>query len=108
MVAARINIDRYRGDNYPLKLFLYKEEDVQLNIAGCTFVLKLTDPDGDSVTKIIDGTIVSAESGTVEFRFDSNTFQAVGKVKAEAEMTNTDGYKYTLANGVINIIQDLG
>jgi hypothetical protein len=42
MITTKQNFTRYKGDNYPIKLTLFKEQDIPMNITEATITLKIS------------------------------------------------------------------
>jgi len=108
MIAAKQNFERYKGDSYPIKLTLLQAEDTPLVITGSTITLKVQNALGTEIEKTITGTITDAVQGKAQFNFETTTFIEVGSFKYEVEMLTSTGVMYTIATGVLKIVQDLG
>jgi hypothetical protein len=101
------NFTRIVGDNYPIKIKLFKSTDIPMDITGGTLTLKILNALGTSVEFTIIGDIIVPIDGEGEFAFESTEFTTVGKYKYEIEFISQFNIKYTIANGTFDIIADL-
>jgi hypothetical protein len=102
------NLERFRGDSYPI-LLKVKDEENTVNITSYTFrftmakdIYTLRNP-----LVRVGGTIQDGSTGIVEFKFLPNTFNVVGDYIYDIQMTCPAGVVYTVMAGTISIKQDV-
>ena len=105
-------ITRKRGDDYSIFLNLTDGANAPLDITGASFKLS-TSATRESVVEAyefqITGSIVgSATDGKVEFSFDSDKADSLGKFYYDIEMLDSAGKTRTVDDGVIVFTQDIG
>ena len=102
------NFTRTVGDNYPIKIKLFKSADIPMDITGGVLTLKILNAAGTAVEFTVIGNNIAPLEGEAEFNFNSTEFEVIGKYKYEIEFVSQFNIKYTIANGTFDIIADLG
>jgi len=104
MITTKKDFTRIKGDSYPIKITLKKSKTEALDITGATVTMRVMFDTLTSFTaNIIDGV-----TGIAEFTFTTSTFSADGSFKYEIELLTSGGIVYTVANGTIKVVADLG
>lgn len=105
------DIKRKRGDTYANELTVKKGGE-PFNITGCTFKLTVTSiavpPDESTKLFHINGTIIDAANGRVEFAPLAADVDRVGTCYYDIEMVDGAGRKRTIKEGKYIFTQDRG
>ena len=104
-------LTRYRGDTSPDQ-FTVRKDGVVVDITGCTFKMTVNsekDPtDTTAQLFTVDGTIVSAVNGQVDFSPDATQAdQTPGDYFYDVQMTTGAGVIQTIDKGRYRFVQDI-
>lgn len=108
-----MDLTRKRGDTYADEIVLQsRSTGAAINITGCSFVLTV-DPhqyptDAAANLFALDGTILDAAAGRVEFAPSSGQANQVGSYWYDIQMTDAVGRKRTILSGRYTFVQDIG
>lgn len=109
---ARIDLYRTRGDTYPEDFTFLNGNGAAQSITGCTFRLSVdtlqNPPNSSTNITTIAGSILVAAAGT--FRFIPNATLialAIGEYWFDVEMTDANGYVWTIIKGRYVVEQDI-
>ena len=106
------SIIRFRGNTTPDRIRVKDVDGVAYNVAGCTFFMvinRLKEPtDHTQRLALVDGTIVSAAAGTVDFTFSSEQAAIeAGKFYFDITMVNTLSQLHTILQGTYTMKQSV-
>jgi len=104
MITTKQDFTRTKGDSYPIKITLKKSKTEALDITGATITMKVM----FDVLTSFTANIINGAGGVAEFIFTTSTFASVGSFKYEIELLTSGGIVYTVANGAIKVVADLG
>jgi hypothetical protein len=103
-------IKRFRGDTKPIGIIVTKDK-VAMDITDHTFKLTVNiikDPTPtDTPLFTLDGTIVTALEGKVQFPITPLQADALGSYYYDVQMTDPSGYIKTLAKDNFKFEQDI-
>lgn len=103
-------VERKRGDTYSEE-FTIKGDGVALNIASCTFKLTVDTrkdpPDATTNVFTIQGVIVDAPTGRVQFDFTLLDVDHLGKFYYDIQMIDSAGKIRTVEKDKWTFIQDI-
>lgn len=108
MTTAKVNFDRFKNDNYPIKITINKNKTEVMDITGATITMKIANATGTAIELTKVATLLDAPNGLAEFTFLTTDFNTVGQFKYEIELLSGSGIQYTVATGTFKIHQDLG
>ena len=100
-IGDSVDIQRYRGDTYPLRATLGRNGD--FSTSGITFTMS-TKIDNQQVHSVT-GTIIDAETGIVEFAFSADAVAIAGE--GVYDIQGDDGYIYTYDKGKFELLADV-
>ena len=104
MLAKKEDIIRTKGDNYPIRIKISKSKTEAMDITGATITMKVL------IGTIVSFTaaIIDGANGIAEFSFLTSSFTTPGVYDYEIEMNTSGGIFYTIMNGTVTIVADLG
>ena len=103
-------ITRKRGDTYPIEI-LVTSNDAPLDVAGCTFKLTVdpskTPTDNTANVIALTGSLVSGETGRVNFPLTDGQADHLGKYYYDVQMTDAGGIIRTIMADKFIWVQDI-
>lgn len=105
------DIERKRGDTYPIEILVVDDAGAVVNITGATFLFTV-DPEKDPATSTnnkfqLSGVITNAAGGAVEFRPSAANVNLLGTFYHDIQMTDSGGFISTLNKGKFKLVQDI-
>ena len=102
MAVEDNNLKRFRGDDDPFQATI-KEDGAAINITGFTVKMSIALPDG---TVSMDGVIVDAQAGKVEFSPEQSHIGTAGRFSYDVEL-NDGTYKKTYVKAILELVDDV-
>jgi hypothetical protein len=108
LTTAKVNFDRFKNDNYPIRITINKNKTEVMDITGAVITMKIANASGTAIELTKVAMLIDAANGLAEFTFLTTDFNTVGQFKYEIELFSSSGIQYTVATGTFKINQDLG
>ena len=105
------DIERKRGDTYPVELTVTDSAGTAIDITSYTFLLTVDPekaPTADTNNLFqLTGVITDATGGVVTFTPTASNTDAVGTYYYDIQMTDSGGLISTLDSGKFKLVQDI-
>lgn len=111
-MADTATISRFRGDTYPIRIYLKDSTGAALPVTGCSFLMTVNaneNPDDidDQVFQIVGVVYGDGTAGIVDFEVDAVNADHLGKFYYDVQMTDALNHQRTILKGAFRFTQDI-
>lgn len=97
----------YRGDDRTLTGTVLDQDGEAVNISGWTIVFSAAEAPGETPIITVSASITDAAAGTFALDLTHTHTNTARRLAFDVQATTAGGKVYTLATGVLSIIQDV-